>query len=371
MSALQIAVDTKRKARKVSPLGKLIVESSSFKDENSRHKRVIMDHSLNYSVSLTLPVSTLPCSVTNPVQEGKSYIVHLPLVELISIDFIEAFIKAGKLSLFSHSTRIDTDNCIAILPTGQLVLNLTKDAYQILGLEGKPSLFTKKNHNKFIVHLNLTHKNFIPGNAKYDRIKRIFAQRTDLMFDCLVAWVPQDENVCPSSIQKYFQIKGHTARLLKVEEIRRFYSELRSPVISPSQTREPTDDACSMYEVFDWLGALALCIDLSDGRPDDYLTGMGIPSPTIPLDNCTYYQCMGFHTADTVLTVFTALRELVEVGNCPWGCLTVHGFADSPVSTNTQEHGYCFAGDNFYTFVLFPDQSYWLYTALSTHDVCS
>lgn len=53
-----------------------------------------------------------------------------------------------------------------------------------------------------------------------------------------------------------------------------------------------------------------------------------------------------------------------------WASLTVHGFADSPVSWGGNEHGVLKVGENFYSLLMFHDQSYQLYLAAGAHDSC-
>ena len=50
--------------------------------------------------------------------------------------------------------------------------------------------------------------------------------------------------------------------------------------------------------------------------------------------------------------------------------MTVHGFADSPVSWGKSEHGYHACGDNLYTFVVFPEDNgrYWYIRAMGACD---
>ena len=66
---------------------------------------------------------------------------------------------------------------------------------------------------------------------------------------------------------------------------------------------------------------------------------------------------------------FCNLRNVVKRESLPWATVTVWGFADSPVGWNLREHGYHLHGDNNYTFVVFPDDTYWLLTTLGTHDM--
>ena len=60
----------------------------------------------------------------------------------------------------------------------------------------------------------------------------------------------------------------------------------------------------------------------------------------------------------------------MEVQSIPWIALTAHGFVDSPISWKSTEHGYHFTGDNTYTYVIFPNDDYWLYVAVGAFDQC-
>lgn len=51
-----------------------------------------------------------------------------------------------------------------------------------------------------------------------------------------------------------------------------------------------------------------------------------------------------------------------------WVSLTVHGFVDSPVSWGGREHGVLKGGENFYTLLMFPDQTYQLYLGTGAQD---
>lgn len=54
-----------------------------------------------------------------------------------------------------------------------------------------------------------------------------------------------------------------------------------------------------------------------------------------------------------------------------WAALTVHGFADAPVSWGEGEHGVLKgAGGNFYSLLMFPDHTYHLHLAAGAQDSC-
>jgi ribonucleases P/MRP protein subunit RPP40 len=59
------------------------------------------------------------------------------------------FLFVGSFYALSNDTNLDTDDCLTVTPCGKLLLHLNKEIYQSLGLEGKPSIFSPKNKDKF------------------------------------------------------------------------------------------------------------------------------------------------------------------------------------------------------------------------------
>jgi ribonuclease P/MRP protein subunit RPP40 len=63
------------------------------------------------------------------------------------VDF--SVLNTGHLTILSDGTNIDTDDCVALIPSGHLVLSLNRQTYQELGLEGKPSFFSRSKPNRY------------------------------------------------------------------------------------------------------------------------------------------------------------------------------------------------------------------------------
>ena len=82
--------------------------------------------------------------------------------------------------------------------------------------------------------------------------------------------------------------------------------------------------------------------------------------------DCPPGCCMDCHLK-IVLLLFH--RKVVTSQDVPWVAMTVWGFTDSPVTWKNNEHGHFLSGENFYTFVIFPDDNYWLYTAMGSNDI--
>ncbi|XP_063441897.1 ribonuclease P protein subunit p40-like [Mytilus trossulus] len=353
------------------PVGKLVFEKSSFKNEKSKHEEFIEDHHFNYAISCILPnCKRIPDILQSSCVGEKSFLVQdLPLIEVISLDLIEAFIKRGKLRMLSHGGNIDTDDFVAVLPTGHLILHLSKDTYQQLGLEGKPSQFPKRKKSKYIVDIDLTSPSFKPGKKCYNRVKWCFKDRLGLKFNFLATWTPSDNEVCPSSLQKYLTMKGCKCKPVKIKCNMKKYNDVLVPDIDPSHVDFDNMDY-SYPDVFEWLGGFSCGIDLSC-NPDDYLSNYSFNGPTQSPATCSYVQYSGYFSCQTVQSIVKSIRDNMEEWKLPWCSVTVQGFMDSPLSWKQREHGYLNNGDNLYTFIIFPDDSYWLYSAYGSYDLVS
>lgn len=56
---------------------------------------------------------------------------------------------SGKVNVLSIENRLDTENLLAISPSGHLILSLVKEDFQQLGIEGKPSFFNRNIIKRF------------------------------------------------------------------------------------------------------------------------------------------------------------------------------------------------------------------------------
>nr|CAD7576026.1 unnamed protein product [Timema californicum] len=161
------------------------------------------------AVSVVLPdvgTTALPETITDALVEDCDYykVENINIKELTNKDFIEAFVKKGlrlgvqiqvtrcvlrdrlniiwalgckavlalvlhqflwvvfligthvesrscpgRLTVLSEDTSIDLDDCAALTPCGHLVLSLSRETYQKLGIEGKPSFFSAKSASSY------------------------------------------------------------------------------------------------------------------------------------------------------------------------------------------------------------------------------
>ena len=231
------------------------------------------------------------------------------------------------------------------------------------GLFLSPSLQERWN-----VFVNLTDPGFVPGNKTFDRVKYCLTGRLGLEFKFVMTWQPLTQADAVLADQVLSKLPGSRA-VPAVELQHEFPEGFQVPVLSDLQSL-PTD--CEFYE---WIGSTACRIDATSAGPLSYTSSMVCPEPAAALaEGGKSIKWTGLIAPARILLLLEAARVAVsnpEAG-LPFVTVTVWGFADAPVSWNTQEHGFFNSGDNSYTYVLFPDDGrYWLFAAVGPHDTFS
>ncbi|KAK7497717.1 hypothetical protein BaRGS_00011112 [Batillaria attramentaria] len=359
---------------KSAPSTKLVFEKSNFSHQNNNHENIIKGKYFTYAASIILPFNTSLPSVLGEIadQQSACLIKSVPLHHLVDKEFVEGFVKRGCLYILSHGTRIDTQDCVALIPTGHLILHVTKDTYQQLGLEGRPSQYASRGKpSKYVVDVDLTPDFFTPGRKNYDRVLWCLKDRLNLTFDLLVAWTPHEEAICPSSVPKYFESKGFIVTPVPTSAQVQWQTSIQMPVLS-SAVSKATEDSCGREALWEWLGAVACGIDMSEASADSYISTLACPTPSVNCPRCCVIHLSGFLTPAASLWLLKKVRSEVEQaeGGVRWASVTLHGFLDSPVSAKSREHGFFLEGDNVHSFVVFSNKDYWLYSAYGHHDVC-
>ncbi|XP_023318888.1 ribonuclease P protein subunit p40-like isoform X2 [Trichogramma pretiosum] len=278
---------------------------------------------------------------------GYWKVKRLSLAELIDKEFIAKFVKEGEVTLLSVGARIDTDDVVAVTPSGFLVLNLLRSTYQASGLEGKPSYFerSKKEATRFVVTIDLNDEKLTPGKKYYDRVHRALSK---LEFDVLLAWDPLDPMVSHLSIMLWLVRRKYKARHIEQTVRQKKLTDLDVPAIG-DETVSPA--------FFEWLGMISIGGVLESHDTDgEYLSSYSCPVPSTRAD-CLYLQIRGFLTRKRMERIFKLHQEFyaaerAKIGaDNSWFAADVQGFADSPVSWALNEHSFYVDGDNSYTVV--------------------
>ncbi|XP_069769608.1 ribonuclease P protein subunit p40 [Narcine bancroftii] len=344
----------------------LVCEKSNFTHSKSTHRHKVDTHYYNYRVSIIIPeCGMLPPAIASICKTLENYylVKQLSLHEMLEPEFINTFIKEGKCYALSYNTRIDQDNTVALLPTGKLILSIDKDTYEELGLEGQPSKYSHRTVMRYIVAVDLREASFVPGRKRYDRVMWALKEKKPLTFDLLMSCSSSGGK--EASLASYFHCQLYQPTLST-----RILKETMCPVLLSNELNGKENESCSSQEFLDWLGAVFSSIDCNN-QTDSFLSSYCCPEPNTVLDKACLCTISGFIIPEGISRLLDQLRlYFEELKLAPWVSMTVHGFADSPVSWGQSEHGYHKGGENLYNFLVFRNQDYWLQMAVGTQSDC-
>ncbi|XP_031573771.1 ribonuclease P protein subunit p40-like isoform X2 [Actinia tenebrosa] len=331
-----------------TPKRRLVFEKNSLEDTKQRHKKQITEHYFNHSVSLVIPgcaIGTVKHYFREHLPSLDEFCVAvLPLHVFIEKEFIEKFIRQGNFYALSRKTKLDTENCVAVLPT--------------------------------VVEIDLKSPSFHPGKNLYERVRWCLKEHLDLEFEFVFTWTDTDNKLDIKDIQSHFRL--YKCCPFKNKEDIRSLSNARIPVVNSQETQLTDKDndniSCAGASGFyEWLGSIHCDIECSSGSPDSYVSTFTCPNPSTVSKEMVKCQWTGFITPQRILNLLEASRSFLQCSpeKPPWIALNVWGFADTPVSWLKNEHGFHYEGDNMYTMIIFPSDIYWCYMALGSNDVCS
>ncbi|GCC30884.1 ribonuclease P protein subunit p40 [Chiloscyllium punctatum] len=347
----------------------VVSERSNFRHSKSKHHQHVQAHHYNYKVSILIPeCGVIPPGVTAVCRNlGEYYLVkQLPLHQMLEPEFVNTFVKKGFLYVLSYNTRIDQDNCIALLPTGKLILSVDKDTYEELGLEGQPSMYSHKAVVRYNITVSIRDATFVPGARRYNRVMWALKEKKPLRFDFLMKW--HSSGGQEANLVSYF--KEYECKVYNPKVSTRILEDIDSPVLLSKELKGKDSESCSSQEFLDWLGAIFSNIDCNN-QADNFLSTYCCPWPSTVLDKACLYTISGIIIPEEINLILDQLRLYFEEPKlAQWVSMTVHGFADSPVSWGESEHGYHKGGENLYSFVLFSNQDYWLHMAVGAHSAC-
>ncbi|XP_029446450.1 ribonuclease P protein subunit p40 isoform X3 [Rhinatrema bivittatum] len=331
--------------------------------------KVHVERSKALKISFLIPeCGVLPDRLKSVIQNfGKYYLVKdLPLHEFVTHEFIDSFINKGAFYALSYNTKIDQDNTAAVLPTGKLILSLDKDTYEELGLQGRPSLYSGKKVMRYIVTIDLTDAAFLPDTKKHKRVLWALQENKPLKFDFLVGWHSADMET--STAMSYFSKLNMKVYEPKISSS--ILRDLHCPVLENSELQGKPEESCSAQELFDWLGAVSNNVDCNN-HSYSFISTYCCPQPSTILGQACLCTLTGFIIPEKIHHLLDHLRQYFDEPKlAQWVTLTVHGFADSPISWRESEHGFHKGGENLYSFVVFNNQDYWLQMAVGTNDDC-
>uniref|UniRef100_A0A8C9U4E4 Ribonuclease P/MRP 40 subunit n=1 Tax=Scleropages formosus TaxID=113540 RepID=A0A8C9U4E4_SCLFO len=293
------------------PRNVLVCERSSFMNEKSRHDKHVSQHYFNYKVS----ARRYGCDGgVSGVEETGGWGWMGALTALCVL------CDPGRFYALSYKTRIDQDDVVALLPL--LILSVVKDTYEQLGLEGRPSQY----YGSSALLVGTEAWSLPPCLSRYP-------------------WKELQASVDTQTLR-----------------------DLPCPVLHGDDLRGET--ACEPHAFLEWLGAVAFVI-CSENEATSFLSTYECPEPRTLVDQAVLCTVTGLLLPEDIHSLLEELRRYFDQPkSSSWLSLVVHGFADSPISWGMAEHGFHKGGENFYSFVLFKNQDYWLHMGTGANDGC-
>uniref|UniRef100_UPI0037E95A1E ribonuclease P protein subunit p40 n=1 Tax=Semicossyphus pulcher TaxID=241346 RepID=UPI0037E95A1E len=344
-----------------SPRSLLVCERSSFLDQKNRVNTQVEQMHFNYKVSVLLPeCSSAPHHLDAVFNSFNSFylIRNLPVYELLEKHFLETTVYQGSVYGVSYRTRIDEDNCVALMPNGHLSLSLDKDSFELLGVEGKPSRFNHRTNCRFLVSVDLTDSSMAPGGRGYQRLITGLRSRLQLKADFLLSHHAGGGDSLQALLSRYDWSEHRP-------EIRRhILTDLSCPLLTSDL------QSCDPHSFLEWLGAADAHISCENSS-SSFLSALVCPEPKTTVSRALSVSICGLLLPQDVHRLIQQIRCYLEQPRLEsWASLTVHGFVDSPVSWGNEEHGVLRGGDNFYSLLMFHDHTYHLHLATGAHDTC-
>ncbi|KAI8812974.1 ribonuclease P 40kDa subunit-domain-containing protein [Cladochytrium replicatum] len=351
---------------------RLYVSKSNLPNEDGQLgnllENVVRNHTFNCCVQVLVPGSHEPQFFEDLITSGSESSFYFlarncPLSTFISPDFLSETLMKGRFCALSIHSRIDSGDVFALLPSGLLILNVTKDTYEQLGLTGKASSFGKR----FQIVIDLTDSKFKPGNKMFDRVSWCFQNPLNGTFDFVLS-LTDSETGSSLDLNLPTQI---SIEKRKIEVEKRMDTDVFVPNFSEGvsngnssnrmdvdddQIRKSNSGGAPALEVsqfaldsFEWLGMVASASPrLNTKRKVD--PSIAVYEPPIPstISSVISIRLKGLISPERIGSIVRMARTEVK----QWVAVLVWGVKDSPVSWGTKEHGFLLNGENHYAAVI-------------------
>ncbi|KAI8915025.1 ribonuclease P 40kDa subunit-domain-containing protein [Powellomyces hirtus] len=333
---------------------------------------VCKTHDFNNAVDILLPIedAQLFTSIKHTIEGDYFYKATLPLSFFLEEATLKNYVRQGGFTALRCNAKIDTDDVFALLPTGVLVLNVTKDTYESLGLVGSHSQCGTEKGQRFDVRIDLSDPDF-KKSRQFDRVKWCFSHTLAQPFEFYVSFVDAKTG---KSQGVEFPSKANTKHFpMQVQETN------MENILIPSLPSHPTSTdipgpvrdiwRADMLDTLEWFGMVAneaTRINSND-NVDPFYSVYACPEPNSP-GSLTRTSVGGFIHPSQISSIIATAIEQVDNGVVPWAAVMVWGFRDAPVSWRGMEHGCLLGGENDYLLVFKPDNQCMLFQAVASHD---
>ncbi|XP_053661841.1 ribonuclease P protein subunit p40-like [Anopheles marshallii] len=322
-------------------------------------------HPLKRMVSVVIPANEPQCllglEADFDVGCCKLYRVrHFPVMEMLKKEFVEAFVKRGTLYAVSTYAKMESEDCLAIMPCGALIISLHRETAEKLQGNFNINVWSQ-NRDKCVIKIDLK-----SANAR-QQIKD-----TMVTFDITLRWIPPDNEcsksntdmdvtVSGSSIAKYL----HDICQLNVENVaagckktQRFDESIPMMRVNNLSSDETGKTSCTNDELLEYIGMLALDCTTT---PIEYVSSYMMDKPQLKPNTVSIFHRNGLITAEEVNRSIMRLTKLVnECHTIPWVGLHVQGICNVPLHfMHHGENGVYWNYDSAYTMVITNQNLLW------------
>ncbi|XP_073955210.1 ribonuclease P protein subunit p40-like [Choristoneura fumiferana] len=292
------------------PCPKVVSSSKNYENCEAAMKTIKMNYFYK-SLIVTCPDEMhVPNFIEEMITEDTDYykITKCSVTEFIDVNFIDNFVKKGKLYCITADKNCVVQNCAAVTPDGVLTLHILDFVFQTLGLEGK-----KQPHNYFEIRIDL--KNLRHTDKLYSNLCKLET------FNFFVYWEPNNEDVCPSSIAKYFYDKNVNVTVCPI----------KLKHLSPEIEEVPALEDVDSDEMTEWIGMLAHNADLNP--TENYISSYSQPESEHALKTTRIALLIsnGMFTPYHLERICKKIEEYVanrELNNF-WACVSIQSFENS------------------------------------------
>ncbi|XP_017297069.1 ribonuclease P protein subunit p40 isoform X2 [Kryptolebias marmoratus] len=286
-----------------TPRTLLVCDRSSFLDHKNRVSSQVEQLHFIYKVSVLLPECNSASSSLDSVFNSFTsfYLIRkLPIYELLDKDFLQSAVYQGSVHGLSFRTRIDEDNCVALMPNGRLTLSLDKDSFELLGFEGKPSRFNHRSCSRFEVSVDLTDSSMAPGGRGYLRLLTGLKSHLQLQTDFLLSHHPGGGASLQALLSRY-DWSEH-----KPKVSRRCLSNLVCPA----------PRSCDPHSLLEWLGAVDADVRCENSS-SSFLSSFVCPEANTTLGHALSVSVSGLLLPHDVQRLIQELSSLSWSPGCP------------------------------------------------------
>ncbi|XP_054714999.1 ribonuclease P protein subunit p40-like [Uloborus diversus] len=274
---------------------------------------------------------------------------------LLEKEFVEYFVKKGSLWAITQNDNAETENSLAVLPSGKLVISLETEIAECLSLNKIGSKKKRKKEKSFTSY-EISLKTITSTSEKkiYEKTLSELAKINHISFTICLKWIPS-ENVCPQSIKTYFETHGYKYLVCEPSHTHASKHCIPAPLIT-SEAFE--SDTCE--HILEWIGALTCGVEYSESL-DNYTSKFTVPEPSSVIDKLQIDSWKGFYSKADFIHLHQEIKKIfMKNSSTQFVAVCIDGYQDCYLECSG--FGHFSAADKLACIIFFPSADCWVLT---------